>query len=103
LLKTSLFRLQSIFSVVLHSFEQQYLPIESSSSQSIVRYFFDSTVTLAFGQSSFLPPHHKVFSGLFVSLVALFASFPLFANFSTAFISLIPFSIARSTPTVSFS
>lgn len=79
------------------------MPIESSSSQSIVRYFFDSTVTLAFGQSSFLPLHRKVFSGLSVSLAALFASFPLFANFSTAFISLVPFLIARSTPTASFS
>ena len=100
-LKIGLSGLRWISCGVTHSIMPQELLAESLLVHSDVRYFFETIVKPAFGQSNFSPPLHTPSFGLFISPIVLSASFQRFRDFTATFVFPNPFLIARSTLTAS--
>ena len=100
-LKIGLSGLRWISCGVTHSIMPQELLAESLLVHSDVRYFFETIVKPAFGQSNFSPPLHTPSFGLFIGPIVLSASFQRFRDFTATYVFPNPFLIARSTLTAS--
>ena len=100
-LKIGLSVLRWISCAVNHSLMLQESLAKSLFDHSDVRYFFETIVKPAFGQSNFSPPLHTPSFGLFIGPIVLSASFQRFRDFTATYVFPNPFLIARSTLTAS--